>query len=96
MCESCWDEVGRPRSNDPKTVGIAKILKGEMDDLDGSEPWTTARAVVLEDWNVQDEHLKLYSAEFPESKWLAALKSLTLRERYAALAIAEGFYSPQS
>lgn len=100
MCGGCWDKYGRPTtlpSGWQKTVQLIEMLYDEPDCGVGGP-----LHVVLDDWNLEDEHLEPYEGDYaPRAMELAQrisrrLRAMTLSERAAVLAAADGMFLPES
>jgi hypothetical protein len=91
MCYGCYEQAGLP---EPTAAAreVAQILRA-CDDYSGP------LHILIEDWNVEDDDLAfcgnpsehrrpLYDIE---RQALVAMRGLTIDQRYAALAVAEGY-----
>jgi len=98
MCISCWEEYGSPRI-DTAEIRAAVVA---VTAVYGESPVGGNLHVVLDDWNIEDEHVRGwidYAAEpitEAERACGAALARLTESERASALAIYDGFWNPET
>jgi len=94
MCLSCWKSYGRPSVLNNAVIEAAGLIRTvyEHHAAGGN------LHVVLDDWNIEDEHLQILSVREgtsraqreAESICLAAMRRLSLAERATALAIVDG------
>lgn len=90
MCISCWRQHGAPTIDNPKVRAWA-FAAGLVD------PFGAAH-IVVEDFNVEDEHLHLCAQDERvtplEAAWLAAGLGLSIPERASALGLFGGYWEP--
>lgn len=100
MCEGCWADYGSPRD----VPEDADQIVAQFEDLYSRDHCSTGGPlhVVLDDWNLEDEHLGPWEDERdpwpPDVMELATKISTRLRElpidqRAAVLALWEGWIS---
>lgn len=91
MCGGCWKEYELAQVDSAPVRYAAGLVRAAME---GSSP---AFHVIIEDWNIEDEHFddpRQADLHLSEREAFAALKTLTVEERASALALAEGFWKP--
>lgn len=80
MCLNCWKKNGRPYDASPRAVAMADRFREQ----DGFGPLH----IVVEDWNLGDEHIRFCLEEAGASAddvdFLKAFRMLTMPERWAA------------
>lgn len=90
MCVGCWEEEGSPSIVNERVVATAELLKRCHS--------YGACHIVVEDWNLEDEHIEHCLSEpqidADEIAAMNALQALSLEERYSAMAICEGLLTP--
>jgi hypothetical protein len=100
MCIGCWIEAGSPRIINEATRQAAKLIN-DFYELPGASSGGDAH-IVIDDWNLEDSNIEycIESAkknEFNNSDecqkaclvLLVFLKTLSLEERYSAMALSE-------
>ena len=101
MCKTCWESYNSPKIYNLKVEEAVKCIARVYDEVStvGGD-----LHVILDDWNLEDEHLDSCLKDAKENasgydkkqvhiqlNCIAVLKSLTLEERASALAVYEGF-----
>lgn len=82
---ACATEITHPSE---RAIALAKRVKARDDEGTYDPEWH----VVFEDWNIEDRHLDPASARDPVARAIIAdMRSMSLAERAAAFAIAEGW-----
>lgn len=89
MCYGCYEEAGKPLPND-EARALGERLR-EIDEFGGCH-------VVVGDWNLDDRNIDFCMAyettTDAEREVMAALKALPEAQRYAAMAVADGYIDP--
>lgn len=94
MCQSCWEEYGSPTIDTPQVREMASRLEAE-------DPFGRFH-IVVSDFNIEDEDIifcrddvpRHYPATTEDQMTLANdLLAMSLEERAAALALADGYWS---
>lgn len=104
MCWGCWKDAGSPR-DDSAAVKIAAQLVAALYDVEGVGGLLH---IAVDDFNLEDSHLADCRAEMEApagaaymadsgsvaEHWnaLVALEALTERQRYAAVALHDGYW----
>lgn len=92
MCSGCWAEAGAPVVDTPAVREAARLVAALFEH---SAVGGTAH-VVVDDWNLEDEHLEWCMGQSvagsPEAKCLDALRLLGPAERASALALQAGLW----
>ena len=87
MCEACWNNSGRPELRTPEIEAVAKLIEA-------ADPYG-ALHIVVDDWNLEDDHIQFCRAEDratdDERALCDRLLAMTLKERASAMALADGF-----
>lgn len=99
MCLDCYKEAGSPKIINDKTIKVAKLVTYlyDLEDCGG------ACHIVVDDWNLENEHIE-FCLEYLEkgkekyselsyntqTQLLNLMSELTLDERYSAMAINYG------
>ena len=92
MCRGCWEEYGSPSTDTPLVRYAAETVK----DLYGAHPAGGALHIVVDDYNVEDEHLQMVEDQCLdglEAACLTALKALSEDERASAIALHGGLWA---
>lgn len=94
MCEACWHERGSPQVDTQQVRRLAELMQRMLDEQPHSGRWH----IVLDDFNVEDEHVAFCLAEpldRPGCEIDAALATLlpimSPAERASGIALAEGW-----
>lgn len=91
MCRSCWNELGRPTSEDPAVIRAAEAIAALYDETFSGG----ALHIVTDDWNLEDDTLQWCHDSHPltpvEKAAYEALLPLSVGDRGAALAKFEGW-----
>lgn len=94
MCESCWNDAGRPTA---VPESIAEFI-GLFNQLYEVEPMGGPLHSVLDDWNLDGEIYPSPGLDCDDETYELCdrisrlLNAMTVPERYASLAMAEGFF----
>ncbi len=88
MCEGCWEEHGSPREIPAGAEDLVETAKS-LDHYGGLH-------IVVDDWNIEDHHIE-FSRDYPttkdyEKEWCQRMLALTIPQRAAVLAKAEGYF----
>ena len=93
MCMGCYEGYGSPRLLSPKIRQCSVMIAQVFDRC----PVGGGLHIVIEDWNLEDDHLtscrKFVETE-AEADLLVMLESMTLEERASALALHDGYFVP--
>lgn len=102
MCKNCWVSAGSPKIVSEKTKRVADLIN----ELYNHSLVGCYAHVVTDDWNLEDGSIDFclesarkneYSEHYNEAAksvsiaCLEAMKTLTMAERYSAMAIHEGY-----
>ena len=105
MCYDCWKEAGSPAIITEETLRVAELIGNIYDhSLSGGDAH-----IVVDDWNLQDGDIAFCLNQISENEGknkrerldaertaLAALHSMSLPERYSAMAIHNRFIGPRA
>ena len=86
MCQGCYQEAGSPLPNE--TAKELGVRLREVNEFGGCH-------IVVSDWNLEDDNidfcLKYETTTDDEKKIMLELKALPEDQRYAAMAVADGY-----
>ena len=88
MCETCWQKYGSPQHMTRRVRALARLMD-RVGDVGGG------LHVVLDDWNLEDEHLDFCATQpltGDERTCLNAMRRASVADRASALALCEGYY----
>jgi len=93
MCETCWVEHGRPDTWNPDIARALELIRAIYE----VEPVGAPLHVVLDDWNIEDGHIKIWPDPETDPQAMAAaeelvplLRRMSVTQRAAALAYHDG------
>lgn len=66
MCESCWEEYGKPDIVNEKTEAAAVLVQQVYDAIGGGMGGSLH--IVLDDWNLEDDSINWCLTQFDECK----------------------------
>lgn len=104
MCKACWEKAGKPYVYNQK-VRVAVEMIEEVYSLPGGEAGGGLHNV-LDDWNVEDTHIAwcrdnsiereraTLEMKVAEYRLVALMMTMSMEERYTALAIYHGLATP--
>lgn len=106
MCESCYEEAGKPVIINDKTIHAATLIQKIYDSVGGGAGGYAH--IVVDDWNLNDSSIEFCLQRAIEGEGekdiseecrqaclscLNFMKILTLEERHSSMAIQSGFVS---
>lgn len=87
MCETCWQEAGRPSIIDDEVRAVRRMI----DRADESGISCELTRIVIEDWNVDDGNLETALKELRELVLgVEMMLKMPAEKRLSALALADG------
>lgn len=99
MCCGCWQQAGSPKIVNEQVLALAKAVP----DID---PYGHLH-IIVDDMNVENSHIEFCAREVEqntrdesenerraERQFLQLMGQLTIPERYSALGIADGCFTP--
>jgi hypothetical protein len=101
MCELCWQEYGKPQSNNPKVIEAVSAIELIYEyHLAGG-----GLHIILDDWNLDDGSLRFCRKYIEDTNYdvdpeqlqaeltcLELFEKLSENDRAAALGLREGYY----
>jgi len=103
MCYTCWVEAGKPRIKNKKTLWAAELIDAVYSNDDCGVGGYAH--IVLDDWNLDDDDIDFCITQAEKEVYdnigeqgrlvclacLRHLKTLTMEERFSALALQDNF-----